>query len=154
MPNVVSAIVSDGFRSELAQFYSNEPVTLTLPSYFKIGCGGWQDTIYGHQPLDPDSTLTDITAGTGLYTATDYAFYFQKAFVPGTDLFYIAPRRARIRCFVDTSEANTIPLSSNAPEFFELGVFDANNVMLVYSTFPMEVKTVDKTLEHYIYIDF
>jgi hypothetical protein len=153
MSNIVNAVVSNGWRSELAQFYGNGGASITLPHHFIIGCGGWTNTVNGHQPNSPDPTLTALTAGTGIYTGGDYSFIFTKNFVIISDLVYIAPRRARVHCFVDTGEAN-LTSNNNPPQFFELGVFDASNVMLVYSTFPMEVKTVDKTLEHFIYIDF
>lgn len=153
MANIVNAVVSDSFRTKLSAFYANQAVTISLPHHFKIGCGGWVSTVSGEQPVDPDPTLTDITAGTGSYTG-DSAFFFQKNLVAGSDLFYIAPRRTRIHCFVDVGEGNGPTSGGNAPQYFELGIFDAAGTMLVYSTFPMEVKTVDKTLEHFIYIDF
>lgn len=153
MANAVGAIVCDAFRVALAEFYSNAGVTPTLPATFKIGCGGWVSTADGNQPVTPVSTLTTLTAGTGIYTG-DSAYVFTKNLVPSTDLSYVsANRRCSIKCFVDTGEGNTTGLG-NPPQFFELGVFDAAGVMLAYSTFPMEVKTSDKTLEHYIYIDF
>jgi hypothetical protein len=153
MANSVSAIVSNGWRAKLAEFYANQSVTMSVPTYFKVGCGGWVSTVDGEQPVDPSAILTDITAGTGSYTG-DSAFFFQKNLTILTDLFYISPRRCRVHCFVDTGEGNGPTSGGNAPQFFELGLFDASGTMLVYSTFPMEVKTSDKTLEHYIYIDF
>ena len=161
MANIVSAVVSDGFRTMLARFYSRDwagPVV--YPTYFKIGCGGWVDPGGGREPVTPSSVLTDITANTsGLgfdYTDDDSKFSYTKAFVlaPTSDWTYVAPRRVRLRCFLDTGEGNGLTVAGNAPEYYEIGVFDSNNVMLVYSTFPIEVKTSDKTLEHYIYIDF
>ena len=73
--------------------------------------------------------------------------------MPATDFTFVASTRAQIRCFVTTGEANDDG-NGNPPELFELGLFDAAGNMLVYSTFPLEVKTLSKALEHIIFIDF
>jgi hypothetical protein len=154
MAQVVEAIVCDIFREKLARIYSDDPGlgAFSLPTTFKFGEGGWDDPGSGKEPLPPDSTLLDVTAGTGAFISpSDYIF--QKAFVPVSDFTFVAPARAQLRCFVDTGEANDDG-HGNPPEFFELGIFDAAGNMLVYSTYPLEVKTSSKALEHIIFIDF
>lgn len=154
MAQEVSAVVTDVFRAKLARIYSDDSGlgAFSLPASFKIGEGGWVDPGGGKEPVTPDVTLTALTAGTGIYTSpSDYIF--TKAFVPATDFTFVASSRAQIKCLVTTGEANDDG-HGNPPEFFELGLFDAAGNMLVYSTFPIEVKTSSKALEHIIFIDF
>jgi hypothetical protein len=153
MPQIVSAVVTDRWREKLARIYaSNSGLgAFSAPSYFKIAEGGWVDPGSGKEPVTPSPTLTDVTAGTGIYTSPS-DFIFQKS-LTGSDLIFTSPNRLEIRCIVATGEANDDG-HGNPPEFFELGVFDASNNMLVYSTFPVEIKTNSKTLQHVIYVDF
>lgn len=164
MPQQVSSIVSDLWRKTLAQFYSNELThggnegapTISWPAYFKIGEGGWQLLAGVKLPLDPATALvisggTDITAGIAPFIAPD-DYKFQKA-LTNADLFYTSPSRVEIYCNILAGEANDDG-HGNPPEFFELGVFDTQNRLLVYSTFPIEVKTNSRILQHVIYVDF
>jgi hypothetical protein len=182
MPQVVSSIVSDKWRQTVAQFYAHEvthgadnplaPVAITQnapdpavadvsvlswPKYFKIGEGGWQDVAGIKLPLDPATALAlvaggnDITAGTAPYTSPSEYFFQKNLF--NADLLFTAPSRLEIRCTVATGEANDDG-HGNPPEFFELGIFDYQNRLLVYSTFPIEYKTNSRTLLHVIYVDF
>ena len=154
MAQTVEAIVSDIFREKLARIYTDDSGlgAFSIPFEFKIGEGGWIDPGGGKEPLPPDATLTDLTAGTGIYVAPS-DFIFTKAFVPASDFTFISSARAQLRCLILTSEANDDG-HGNPPELFELGIFDASSNMLVYSTFPLEVKTPSKSLEHIIFIDF
>ena len=151
MAQVVSAVVSNAWRTKLAQIYAGS-ASFSLPLSFKIGEGGWTNPGGGQEPIPPSVTLTDVTAS-GYPTGSQYIF--TKNLV-GADLTFTTPTRLQIRCFVDSSEANDDGLG-NPPEFFELGVFDGSGgtgTMLVYSTFPIEIKTDSKSLEHLIYVDF
>jgi len=150
MAQVVSAVVTDAWRTKLARIYAGLE-SFAAPLSFSIGEGGWQDPGGGKEPLAPDPTLTTISA-----TGSEY--YFNKA-LAGGDLTFTSPTRLQIRCLVLDSEANDDG-GGAAPEFFELGIYDAANghdgsgTMLVYSTFPIEVKTSSKVLEHLIFVDF
>lgn len=151
MAQVVSAIVTDGWRAKLAQIYAGIE-TFSGPLSFKMGEGGWQDPGSGKEPLPPDATLTDVTAPT-FPAGSQYVFTKD---LSGSDITFTAPTRLEIRCFVAASEANDDG-SGAAPEFFELGIFDGAagaGEMLVYSTFPIEIKTSSKALEHVIFVDF
>lgn len=153
MPQVVSAVVSNAWRTKLAQIYA-DVASFSLPLSFKIAEGGWINPGGGKEPVPPSITLTDVTAGTPPYTSpSDYVFTKN---LTGADLTFTSPTRLQIRCFVAASEANDDGLG-NPPEFFELAVFDGvggTGTMLVYSTFPIEIKTDSKALEHLIYVDF
>jgi len=151
MAQVVSAVVSNAWRTKLAQIYAGS-ASFSLPLSFKIGEGGWVNGGGGQEPIPPSATLTDVTAST---YPVGSQFIFTKNLVGG-DLTFTSPSRLQIRCFVTASEANDDGLGS-PPEFFELGVFDGTGgtgTMLVYSTFPIEIKTDSKSLEHLIYVDF
>ena len=153
MAQVVSAVVTDVWRAKLAGIYAGTQ-TFALPLSFKIGEGGWIDPGGGKEPIPPSTSKIDIDP------ATDgYAFSSQYVFtknLTGVDLTFTSPSRLEIRCFISASEANT-DLEGNPPELFELGIFDAvggGGTMLVYSTFPIEIKTASKALEHVIFVDF
>jgi hypothetical protein len=143
MPNVVSAVVTNAWRAQLAQnFLISGATTFAKPSYFRIGEGGSS----GGFPVTPSVTATSIVAtGSPLY-------FFQKSFI-SSDVTFTGPTRLSIRCFVAASEAN-LNVSSLPPQFYEVGVFDSNGTLMVYSTFPVEIKTASKSLEHYILVDF
>jgi hypothetical protein len=120
-------------------------------SYYKIGEGGYQLGPGGSkQPKTPDPSRIDLESVT-----TPGLFTFQKSLtaadlsieVDGTITYAVA------RCFLDYTEANDNG-SGGYPEFFEIGIFDANNVMLIYATFPGETKNASKTLNHIIKANF
>lgn len=156
MAQVVSAVVTDIWREKLARIYANDATlgSFRLPLSFKIGEGGWTDPGAGKEPIPPDVTLTDVTAG-GFPAGSQYIFSKD---LSGVDLTFTSPSRLEIRCFISASEANDDGTGA-PPEFFELGVFDDTvgngfGNMLVYSTFPIEIKTASKALEHIIFVDF
>ncbi len=153
-PQNAAAAVANKWGMKLAKLYAGDVSdgVLTVPAYFRIGEGGWVDTGSGLAPLAPSKLLTDITAGVAPYTANTTSYFFQKALVGG-DLTYTAPNRLEVRCTVNTGEANS-DNASNPPQFFELGVFDSSDKLLVYSTFPVEIKTDSRTLQHIVYVDF
>lgn len=148
MPQVVSAVVTDAWRAKLAQIYQGA-TEMSAIAEFQIGEGGWTNPGSGKEPLTPLSSLTALSAS-GYGTGSTYVF--TKALLPG-DLVFTAPSRLEIRCYVAAGEANDDGAGS-PPEFFELAVFDDDGTMLVYSTFPIEIKTSSKALEHMIYVDF
>ena len=149
MAQTVEAVVTDAWRSKIAASYAAQPNTIEDIDSFKIGEGGWIDPGGGKEPIPPDPTFTDLTAPT--YPAGSQFVYSGSIGV--ADLAFTAPNRLEIRVFVDSSEANDDG-TGNPPEFFELGIFDAGGTMLVYSTFPLEIKTASKSLEHLIFVDF
>jgi hypothetical protein len=151
MPQVVSAVVTNAWRAKLAQIYA-DAASFSLPASFKIGEGGWTNPGGGKEPIPPSVTLTDVTAA-GYPSGSQYVFAKNLA---GGDLTFTSPSRLQIRCFVAATDANDDGFGA-APEFFELAVFDGplgTGTMLVYSTFPIEIKTDSKSLEHLIYVDF
>lgn len=112
-------------------------------SYFRIGMGGY--TIVGGNkfPKAPDPSLTALEA-----TGAPGDFYFQKS-LANQDISWIAPSTLVIRCRLDPIESNDDG-TGNPPKFFEIGIFDENNVMIIYSTFAEQTKSSNKILTNNI----
>lgn len=154
MAQEVSAVVTDVWRTKLAKIYAGID-SFSAPLSFSIGEGGWQDPGGGKEPIPPDATITEITAPS-YPSGSQYHFFKDLA---GGDVTFTSPTRLEIRCFVGAADANDDG-SGAAPEFFEIGIYDATGghagvgTLLVYSTFPIEIKTASKALEHVIFVDF
>lgn len=99
------------------------------------------------QTVVSDSEITLVSPYTGptlsgrpVRKASDPLFTFRKQLTDSDVLFHSAvPAIDEITAIVDTSEANSNQQGNN-PEFFELGLFDANGVMVVYMTFDLQTK--------------
>lgn len=159
-----SAIVSGSLTSFLADLVPGDWVKPgPLPSTFVNSSGqpGTEEDGWG-QILTVDSniqvTLTAPYVGaTHLFaeardcrSADEPLFTFRKAFVDADVIFASAvPAIDEITAVVLAGEANADQLL-NSPEFYELGLFDDNGVMLVYMTFPVETKTGAVQLNHII----
>lgn len=88
------------------------------------------------------------------HLAAEPLFVFRKALGAGDVLFSSAvPAITEITAIVAAGEANADQLAA-APEFFELGLFDSNGVMVCYVTFDQETKTVLVQLNHVIQLVF
>lgn len=118
--------------------------------YFKIGVRGYQLGPGGtKQPKTPDPSLSDIES------VTLGAYYFTKDFtVDDLDINIDGSiTYAKITAFLDYSEGDDDG-TGNSPEFFEVGIFDDQDVMLIYATMPGETKNASKTLNHIINVNF
>ena|GEM_PF-4712449 len=111
-------------------------------AYFRIGTGGYIDTGSGRIPKDPSEALAEIEAVTGAM------FYFEKALTP-SDFVFVAPSIIQIRCRLDGIEANDDGFGEE-PEFFELGIYDDQDVLVAYTTFPQQTKASNKILTNYV----
>lgn len=111
--------------------------------YFRIGMGGYVTTPAGRSPKDPDPALTNIEADN-----TPGNIYFQKN-VTALDLVFIVPSIMQVRCRLEPTEANDDGLG-NPPRFFEIGVFDDNNNMIIYTTFAEQSKAPNKILSNFV----
>tara|TARA_Y100000310_G_scaffold256180_2_gene263926 strand:- start:1435 stop:1902 length:468 start_codon:yes stop_codon:yes gene_type:complete len=116
-------------------------------SYFVIGEGGH----VGGVPNVPSRLMTDIEAqGYGV----DGKFRFQKSFGAG-DVSVGGPSSniLTIVCLVDDGEANDRG-DGNPPTFYELGVYDENDVMVAYLTFDGQLKVVGEPIQHTVKINY
>lgn len=69
-------------------------------------------------------------------------------------LFSSNPAVTEIDAIVLSGEGNGPDQAGDDPEFFELGLFDSNGVMVAYVTFDLETKTLGVQLNHIIQIVF
>ncbi len=119
------------------------------PAYFKFGEGGWQTSGSTRVPRTPVATQTDLDAiqNPGLYPA-DSLYTFTGTFGLG-DLTAEDPGTLKCRCLLDFADANDDGLG-NDPEFYEIGVYAADDTLMGYCTFDRETKNALKQLEHYV----
>lgn len=84
---------------------------------------------------------TGATLTRAVRKANEPLYTFRKTLL-ASDVFLLSalPAITEIDAIVLAGEANADQLA-NAPEFFELGVFDANGVMVAYVTFDLQTKT-------------
>lgn len=132
-----------------------------LPSVFVNSSGqpgseedGWGEVLTVNNNLSITLTAPYVGATHLLaearqcHRAIEPLFTFRKALVNADVLFSSGvPAITEVTAIVLAGEANTDQLANN-PEFYELGLFDANGVMLVYMTFPLETKTLAIQLNH------
>ena len=163
MALVISAVLTNSGRQALAQSFGGTTggFSWSYAKYFKIGVANYT----GSEPNAPSVLATDI------YSVASGAFYYRKSFIPA-DVLFISPSTIQFRCFLDTGDANgnsfnepdtassadgpknSSTLAGNAPVFYELGIFDPQNVLIAYGTFPGEAKLNTKTLNHLVNINF
>lgn len=167
MANTIQAVMTNVGREALAKSFGG-PSGSYLYSYgklFKIGTAGWQQGVGVHEPQNPNPSYVDIQS------IVSGVFYYQKTFQPA-DILFVSPFTIQFRCYLDLGEANgnsmvepdtgasqdgpknSSSLSGNTPVLFEIGLFDSNDVMVAYGTFPGETKLNTKTLNHLVNINF
>jgi hypothetical protein len=139
---------------------------------FKIGEGGWvfDPLLLVNVPRAPDPGLTDldIVMDTARilpdkrYNVGDSLGYFEKSMVL-LDFVYEFPSTLKSSCLLtfieyNTKDAGTLVYDAGGPygppQIYEIGMFDQNNVMVAYGTFPLEVKTGANQIENIIRISF
>lgn len=92
--------------------------------------------------------------GRAVRKADEPLFTFRKTLLAAdVTLFSALPAITEVDAIVLGIEANLDQLG-NPPEFFELGIFDSNGVMVAYVTFDLETKTGAVQLNHIIQIVF
>lgn len=125
------------------------------PTFFRVGEGGWSLTSQGTKVRrTPDPTLTDLDLRADIYRvdrrylgAPDNGLsYFQKNI---TSIVYSAPRTLTITCTLGAGEYNTkadgflvYPGSApyGSPTCWEIGIFDADEALLLYGTMVQQTK--------------
>lgn len=167
MPNIVQAEITNAGHTALAKSFGGPSggFSYSYGNYFKIGVDGYIIVSGQKYPMTPDPTLTDIIS------STSGDFWYRSTF-SGSNLLFISPSTIQFQCFLNLTMANGNPvdepdtasnvdgpknsstLSGAAPEFFEVGLFDENNNMVAYGTFPQETKTNAKTLNHLVALVF
>jgi hypothetical protein len=163
--NVISAVLTNSGRAALAQSFGGASGGFSWSSgkYFKIGTAMYTQGVSGQEaPLPPNASFTDIqSAASGVY-------WYRQSFV-SSNILFISASTIQFQCFLDLTYGNgdvadtatsvdgpknTSSLAGNPPVFYELGIFDAQGVMVAYGTFPGETKLNTKTLNHLVNINF
>ena len=167
MANTIQAVMTIGGRQALAQSFGGPSggFVYSYGKYFKIGTAGYQSSVQGNVPQNPNAALGDIQS------VVSGSFYYRETFQPA-DILFISPFTIQFRCILNTTYANGNPnyepdtaanvdgpknssaLSGNAPIFFEIGLYDDNDVMVAYGTFPGETKLNTKILNHLVNVNF
>lgn len=165
MALVISATLTNKGREVLAKSFGGPSGTYSWSygEYFKIGTSGWQLVGPDKHPKTPDPALLEVES------STSGTFWYRKTFQPA-DILFVGPATMQFKCFLDLLQGNgsvetdtgagvdgpknTAWLSGGAPTYFELGIFDAQDELVAYGTFPGEVKLNTKTLNHLVNINF
>ena len=141
------------FAQRLGIIGTGVPANTGRAYKFKYGEGGFIDTGSGRIPKDPNdgSTLTDVEAA-----ASGLLFEFEKLLI-ATDFTFIqvdpSTNIMQIRCRVVELEANDNGFGES-PRFFEIGIFDDEDNMLIWTTFSEQTKSATKILANFIQVVF
>jgi hypothetical protein len=163
-----SAIVAGSGTSFLADVAANEwikpgPTPSSNPE--SAGTPGSEEDIWGKvQSVDSDIQITLSTNYVGTthlfaesrpcHKSTAPLFTFRKTLGASDVLFDSAvPAITEITSIVAAGEANLDQLGGN-PVFYEVGIFDALGVMVVYMTFDAQTKTGAIQLNHIVDLIF
>lgn len=149
MATFITGVVTNKGREVFAKAFGNiAPYPQTRAYKFRIGMGGWElNALLAKIPKTPNPSLVNVEA-----TNVPGDIYIEKLLVPG-DFLFIAPSIMQVRCRLEPLEANDDGLGE-PPAFFEIGIFDDNNNMLVYSTFFEQTKTPTKILTSFVQVYF
>lgn len=167
MANVIQALLTNVGRAALAKSFGGPSGSFqwSYGKYFKIGTAMHTLVSGQEQPFPPDATFTDVQS------VTSGVFWYRHTY-QSADILFINPTTIQFRCFLDLNQANgdtgvepdtgatidgpknSSSLGGNPPIFFELGIFDPQDVLVAYGTFPGETKLNTKTLNHLVNINF
>lgn len=135
-------------------------VTLQATIPESAGDPGTEHTIWGQVlSVDSDTQIT-LTANYGGSSSTgrvprvaDAAYHVFRKNLADADVEFFddVPAITEVIAVVASAESNTDQFG-NDPEFFELGLYDANGVQVCYITFDLEQKNVSIQLNHIIHV--
>ena len=156
MASVLQGVLTDLGRQRLAKSLGAEGgFDLVKAVKFAYGEGGFTVTGSGRVPKVPNPGITEMEAGsivTPLPPADN--FRYEKFFTPA-DITFIAPFTIQFRCKLNPSEANLdLDTPPGPPKFFELGLYDAQNNLIAYTTFDEQTKTATKSLITFVQVVF
>lgn len=184
MPTI-DAVVTDDACRYYAMFFGGilatpgTPTNVLTPVWdprwrcVRWGEGGWVDPGSGRVPRSPSPSLrrlanpqiqdldaaVDVTRGGSARYAADERAVFQKNINWSTDVDYVEPGVAKIRCILGTGEFNDDGFG-NPPEIWEIGVFSDHPLisgqllMVAYGTMARVTKIPSEEVERIIRIRF
>lgn len=167
MALVISALLTTAGREALAKSFGGPTggFSWSYGQFFKIGTAAHTEVSGVDHPLPPSAAYTDVQS------VASGVFWYRKTFQPA-DILFVSAATIQFKCFLDLNDANGNPglepdtgtsvdgpklsatVSGSAPTFFELGIFDPQDKMVAYGTFPGETKLITKTLNHLVNINF
>jgi len=146
-PNVTGAGTS--FLADVSPGDWIKPGPTPSADPYSAGTPGTEEDVWGEVLSVTDNSNLVLTAnyggGTTIgsragHTASSPLYVFRKALTVADVLFdTVLPAITEITCTVGASEANTTQLGST-PEFYEIGIFDNDGVMIGYMTFDKQEK--------------
>lgn len=151
---VVAGSVSSGNTVAAgATIAVSAPNPFSYVASFKVGLGGWLTV---GVPREPDPGLTDLdiildqTRATASKRYPDItpsngytAYYYAKA-IGSSSIVSGSPNRLEVSCSLLNAEYNSDGVGN--PVIYEIGLFDADGVMVVYGTFNGITKTASWSL--------
>ena len=141
---LLTGIFTSKGREVIAKGFGNVAgYPIVRAKYYRIGMGGYISTPSGRVPKAPDPALLNIEADGSAGNV-----FIQKN-INAIDLLFIAPSTMQIRCRLEPADLNDDGLG-NSPRLFEIGIFDDNNNMIIYATFPEQSKAANKILTNYV----
>jgi hypothetical protein len=166
-----SGIYCKVYRNRLADLASNTVTGGGPPSlifdHWKIGEGGWIAAGPLKVPKTPPDIQTDLDAvisggqfGVDPCPSGTYGGYLERAFSAGevTDdnagTVTINVSLAAIEPLLDDDKSLLPGNCGNAPELYEIGIFDADDTLVVYCTFDEVVKTSGKEVQFTIIVTY
>ncbi len=165
MALVISALLTTAGRAALAKSFGGPTggFSWSYGQFFKIGVAAHTEVSGVDEPLPPSAAYTDIQS------VASGVFWYRKTF-QAADILFVSAATIQFKCFLDLTEANGNPLNEPdtgasvdgpknsvtgvTPVLYELGIFDPQNQMVAYGTFPGETKLSTKTLNHLVNINF
>lgn len=112
-------------------------------AYYKIGEGGWYSLNGTRLPRAPSADLTDLDC---IENPSRYPVGSRRTYqkdIASESIIHTETGQITIACEIDTNEGNSSG-DVNPPEYYEIGVFTADDVMMYYCTFPKLTKLSDR----------
>jgi hypothetical protein len=147
--SVLQGVVTTVGRNKLAKAFGQIGTGIfCIAHHFKYGEGGY---VVGSSPKVP-KTPTESS----VFESDDIIYYASdiKPLVAADFTFIEALSTIEIRCRLTPGDENMSSITNSTPKFMELGLFDADGDLIVYTTFDEQTKTSSKSLTTYLQIVF
>lgn len=168
---IYQAVLTETGAAKLAKYLGNISGFAKTFKKFRLGEGGWEQSGLTRIQRLPDPTLTDLdiildparAPGDRRYDVSENLGWYEKNLVAG-DFTFIPPATLRVFPYITTAEYNfkddgtlVYDMGSGAhvsPHIFEIGLYDQDGDMLVYATFPEEIKDATRQVENPVRITY
>jgi hypothetical protein len=158
-------IVTNFFKNRLATALTNPATLLKSIVAVRVGEGGWETVSSSRVPRTEDPALTDLDiildagrgAGSKRYDVAEKMGYFTVTSFSAS-VVYTPDPVARVVATLNYADYNLksagVLIYNPAlapdvtPKIFEIGCFDADGNMLLYGTFPEQIKDGTKQIQN------